>query len=107
MSFWNSLFGGGAAGGGAARVDGPAARKLVAEGALLLDVRTPSEFGGGHVAGAVNVPVDELERRLAEIPKGREIVVYCRSGARSARAATVLQQHERGPVHDLGPMGAW
>ena len=103
MSLWNSLFGG----GGSTRVDGATARKLVSEGALLLDVRTPSEFGGGHVEGAQNIPVDELERRISEVPKDRAVVVYCRSGGRSARAAGLLQQHGRGPVHDLGPISAW
>lgn len=81
------------------------ARQRVAAGATLLDVRTPMEFSMGHVEGAKNIPVQELAARLREIPKG-DVVVYCRSGARSASAAQLLrgQGYE---VLDIGPMGAW
>ena len=44
----------------------------------VLDVRPGDEFAQGHVAGALNIPIDELERRLAELPVGREVVAYCR-----------------------------
>lgn len=44
----------------------------------VLDVRPEDEFAQGHVAGALNIPIDELERRLAELPVGREVVAYCR-----------------------------
>jgi rhodanese-related sulfurtransferase len=44
----------------------------------VLDVRPPEEFAAGHVPGAVNIPVHELEKRLAELPKRREVVAYCR-----------------------------
>ncbi|HTT10750.1 MAG TPA: metalloregulator ArsR/SmtB family transcription factor [Burkholderiaceae bacterium] len=44
----------------------------------VLDVRPPEEFAAGHVPGAVNIPVHELERRLGELPKRKEIVAYCR-----------------------------
>jgi rhodanese-related sulfurtransferase len=44
----------------------------------VLDVRPPEEFAAGHVPGAVNIPVRELEKRLEELPKGREVVAYCR-----------------------------
>lgn len=44
----------------------------------VLDVRPPEEFAQGHVPGAVNIPVHELEKRLAELPKRREVVAYCR-----------------------------
>ena len=107
MSFWKSPFGGGSGGGGGSRVDGAGASALVKEGAFLLDVRTRTEFAGGHLPGATNVPVDQLARRMDEIPQGRPIVVYCRSGARSNRAAGMLATGGYGPVHDLGPMGAW
>ena len=90
------------------RVDGATAVDLVKRGALVLDVRTPQEFASGHVPGAVNVPYDEVERRLAEIgPPGREIVVYCRTGRRSSIAAQSLERLGYGKVYDLGPIGAW
>jgi rhodanese-related sulfurtransferase/DNA-binding transcriptional ArsR family regulator len=44
----------------------------------VLDVRPPDEFAAGHVPGAVNIPIQELERRLSELPKRKEIVAYCR-----------------------------
>ena len=44
----------------------------------VLDVRPPEEFAAGHVPGAVNIPVHELEKRLAELPKRKEVVAYCR-----------------------------
>ena len=44
----------------------------------LLDVRPEAEFRAGHIAGALNIPVDQLESRLEELPEGGEIVAYCR-----------------------------
>lgn len=44
----------------------------------VLDVRPPEEYAAGHVAGAINIPVQELEKRLKELPKRREVVAYCR-----------------------------
>ncbi|MFO1315917.1 MAG: metalloregulator ArsR/SmtB family transcription factor [Burkholderiales bacterium] len=44
----------------------------------VLDVRPPEEFAAGHVPGAVNIPIHELERRLAELPRRKEVVAYCR-----------------------------
>ena len=60
---------------------------------LLLDVRTPAEFREGHLAGALNVPVDEVAARhgVLGIPRDSEVVVYCKSGKRAARARDTLQ----------------
>ena len=89
-------------------IQGVEARKLVANGARLLDVRSPEEFGRGHLPGALNIPVLEIDRRLAEVgPPQTEVVVYCRSGHRSAQAAQALRQHGFTRVHNLGPMTAW
>jgi ArsR family transcriptional regulator len=54
------------------------ARRLKARTVVVLDVRPQDEFELGHLPGAVNIPVDELKRRLAELPKKQEIVAYCR-----------------------------
>lgn len=88
------------------RIDGELAAKLVRDGARLVDVRTPEEFADGHIPSAENVPVDDLEGHDLG-PKDRAIVVYCRSGKRSARAAAALRAkgHER--VFDLGGMSNW
>jgi phage shock protein E len=59
----------------------------------LIDVRTPEEFAEGSVVGAINIPVDSIESRLSEISTNDQIVVFCRSGSRSARAASILQKH--------------
>lgn len=77
------------------------------EGALLVDVRTPGEFAGGHLPGALNVPLQELDARAAELAKkNKPIVVYCASGMRSASASRVLQR-AGATVFDLGAMSRW
>lgn len=62
---------------------------------LIIDVRTAGEYAAGHVPGAVNIPYDQMENRVAEIrvPKDQEIVLYCRSGRRSGLAAKTLAAH--------------
>lgn len=58
---------------------------------VLVDVRTPAEYAEAHAEGAINIPVQELPRRMGELQRSRPVVVYCRSGARSAAAATMLR----------------
>lgn len=84
------------------------ARRLVQAGARLVDVRTPGEFAAGHIEGAVNIPVQELDARMSELqPKDAAVVVYCRSGKRSGNAARMLKSAGFAVVHDLGPMSRW
>jgi rhodanese-related sulfurtransferase len=84
------------------------ARKLVGEGARLVDVRSPGEFAGGHIEGAVNIPVGALGDRLGEVgPKDRPVVLYCASGARSAMAARMLKSRGYSQVRNLGAMSRW
>ena len=93
---------------GGKKVDSASARELVSGGALLLDVRTPGEFSGGHIEGALNIPVAELSGRIAEVgDTQRDVVVYCRSGGRSARAKSILEGAGYTKVHDLGAMSRW
>ena len=90
------------------RVSGAQAKQLVDGGALLLDVRSPGEFGSMHIPGATNIPVQELKGRLGELgAKDRDIVLYCASGMRSGGAAGMLRGAGFTSVHDLGPMAAW
>ena len=65
------------------------------QGALLIDVRTPGEFKSGHLEDAKLIPVDQLPSRLNEFgdDKDRAIVVYCKSGIRSDRAKSLLEEH--------------
>ena len=62
------------------------------ESPFLVDVRTPEEFSAGHIPAALNIPVDELRSRLAELPRGREIAAYCQVGQRGYLATRILLQ---------------
>lgn len=89
-------------------VSGAEARQLVQAGARLVDVRTPGEFAAGHLPGALNLPVQQLDARVAELgPKNAAVVVYCRSGHRSGNAARMLKSAGFTAVHNLGPMSRW
>ncbi len=89
-------------------ITGAEAKKMVDEGALLLDVRTVDEFNQGHIEGAMNVPVQELEKRLAEVgDKKRPVVVYCRSGKRSEQAKGILSAAGWEKVENLGGIDNW
>jgi phage shock protein E len=90
------------------RSDPSALRQRVADGAVLVDVRSPGEFAAGHLDGARNIPVDQVAVRAREIgPPEQPVVVYCRSGARSAAAARTLKQLGFAQVDDLGAMSNW
>jgi NADPH-dependent 2,4-dienoyl-CoA reductase/sulfur reductase-like enzyme/rhodanese-related sulfurtransferase len=58
----------------------------------VLDVRTPAEYAAGRIPSAVNIPIDELRTRLAELPEGRPIVTYCQVGQRGYLATRILMQ---------------
>jgi NADPH-dependent 2,4-dienoyl-CoA reductase/sulfur reductase-like enzyme/rhodanese-related sulfurtransferase len=64
----------------------------LAERPFLLDVRTPQEVAAGSIPGAVNIPVDELRSRLKELPRDREIAVFCQVGQRGYLATRILLQ---------------
>jgi len=66
------------------------ARKLIDEGAQLIDVRADHEWEVGRIAGATHVPLPELPQRLGEIDKDRTVVLYCRGGNRSSMATEAL-----------------
>jgi len=68
-------------------------------------VRTTGEFAGGHLTGATNIPVEQLANRLSEVA-AKEVVVYCRSGRRSAIAAEMLRA-EGHTVIDIGTSDNW
>ena len=86
----------------AAHVAGPvakdpeAARKLIASGATVIDVRTPAEYAQDHVPSAVNIPVQDFANRLDEVGKlvggdrDRPVVLYCAKGGRAAKAKAQL-----------------
>ena len=61
--------------------------------AALLDVREPDEFARGHLEGAVNLPLSELRHHVGDVPRGREVWVYCAAGQRAYYAQRLLMQH--------------
>lgn len=77
-----------------------------AAGAYVLDVRRPEEYVEGHVPGAVLLPLQELPERWAEVPEG-QVLVICRSGARSATAVQALNSAGRTAVNVAGGTLAW
>jgi len=90
-----------------ARIASDRARSLVSDGAALLDVRTAAEFRLGHIDGATNIPVGEIDRAKTIIDTSTPVIVYCRSGARSARAAIRMKSLGYEAVFDLGGLGNW
>jgi rhodanese-related sulfurtransferase len=78
------------------------------DGGFLLDVRQPDEYGEGHVPGALLIPLDEVPARAGELPTDTEILVICRSGARSHRAAEFLIDQRQLPALNVaGGTLAW
>ncbi len=74
---------------------------------LVLDVRQPEEFRTGHITGAKLMPLNELHRKMGELPKGREIVCVCASGSRSSSAAKTLAKEGFTVFNVQGGMLAW
>lgn len=74
---------------------------------LLLDVRTAEEYAAGHIPGSVLFPYDELAAKFREADKGRPIVVYCRTGRRSAIARETLLGMGYTNVSDFGAYTKW
>jgi len=109
MSFLNRLFGGpGAAGHQLVQPAEYKARYMDdAMPHTLVDVRTPEEFSGGYIPGAININLQELQQKLSRIPTDKPVVVYCRSGNRSAFAANILKQAGYTEVYDLGGIIDW
>ena len=84
--------------------DGELARYRETPGAVLLDVRAPQEYAGGHVPGSQNVPLNQLPGQIgALVPDlGTPVFVYCLSGARSRQAVSQLQEMGYTDVTNLG-----
>jgi rhodanese-related sulfurtransferase len=72
---------------------------------FILDVRTPVEYGHGHVPNAINIPVNTLRDHLSELPQDKEIVVYCRVGIRAYVAYCILRGHGFTRIKNLS--GGW
>jgi rhodanese-related sulfurtransferase len=92
MSFLKKLFGG-------SSVD---LKELVKNGAQIIDVRTPSEFQSGHIKGAINIPLQSVDKSLAKIKKDKPVITCCASGMRSASAKSILRSKGFAEVHNGG-----
>ena len=77
--------------------------ELVKKGAVILDVRSKSEYDGGHIKDSINIPVDQLQKNLSKIKdKDKTIITCCASGMRSASAKSILQNNGYKNVHNGG-----
>ena len=84
------------------------ARRMVKEGAKLVDVRSVAEFDSGHIPGAVNIPLSELGAKAGMLgAKDKPVVLYCASGTRSSMARSVLKARGFTQVFNLGSMSRW
>ncbi len=76
-------------------------------GAVILDVREDYEWDAGHVDGALHIPLEQLPARLEELDPDVDVNVICRTGGRSLRATTWLNQNGYSAFNVVGGMGAW
>ena len=84
------------------------ARLDAGEEIFLLDVRNPDELEEhGMIEGAVNIPVDQIAARIAEVPKDKPIVTYCMRGGRASRAAKALREAGYDEPIEFGGITAW
>lgn len=71
----------------------PQLSEAISNGAFLVDVRTFAEFSAGSVKGAVNIPLDKILTQLQQFKGKHNIIVFCRSGNRSAHAKSILEEN--------------
>lgn len=83
-----------------------AAHEAVSKGAMIIDVRSKKEYSQGAIEGAVNIPIDVLDKVYRGIPKEKELVVYCRTGSRSMVAARLLRE-QGWRVYDVVNQEQW
>ncbi|MFJ8110643.1 rhodanese-like domain-containing protein [Streptomyces sp. NPDC096132] len=84
-----------------------ARRRLLDGAAVLVDVREPDEFTAGHAPGALPVPLSRLSDGTAVLPAGRDLMLICRSGNRSRRAADLLAERGVTAPDVIGGLQAW
>lgn len=85
------------------------AERLKSGDSLLVDVRTRQEWDGGHIKGALHIPLHEIDRRKDELNRHetRELVCYCRTGSRSVMAAAKLRKHGFRSANMKGGIADW
>lgn len=77
-------------------------KQLVQNGAQIIDVRSKSEFQGGHLRNSINIPLDTLDKNLSKIKKDKPVITCCASGMRSASAKNILSSNGFSDVHNGG-----
>jgi len=78
--------------------------ELIANGAILIDVRTPAEFAQGNAKGSKNIPLDKIGNKVKKIEQlNKPVVLCCRSGMRSGQATAILKRHGIKEVYNGGP----
>jgi rhodanese-related sulfurtransferase len=104
MNIFKSIFG-----GGANNLNAPDAKTRIEskQPLFILDVRQPNEYRAGHIAGAKLIPLNELSRRINELPEDTEILCVCRSGSRSSAAAGQLASAGFNAFNLRGGMMGW
>lgn len=91
-------------------ISGNVAKNMVNEGAIIMDVRTTTEYDLEHIDGAINIPLDKIDRNSLENAiesYDTNIILYCRSGARSKAATDILLELGYQNVYDLGSIDNW
>ncbi len=104
MQIFKSLFGGG---GNSMTVTDVKAQIDEGNKPYIIDVRQSAEFKSGHIPGAQLVPLDKLSQHMSKLPKDREILCVCRSGARSGSAARQLTNAGYTAINMRGGMMSW
>ena len=77
-------------------------KKLMQLGAVVVDVRTKSEYQGGHIKGSVNIPLNNLSNHYSRLDKKKPIITCCASGMRSTQAKNILQANGFNEVYNGG-----
>lgn len=76
--------------------------EVMNRGGIIIDVRTPAEFNGGHVKGSKNIPLGELQKQISKLDKNKPVITCCASGMRSAGAKSSLLSAGFTEVHNGG-----
>jgi len=76
--------------------------ELIANKAVILDVRTKEEYQGGHIKGSINIPLQSLNAQLSKLKKDKVIITCCASGGRSSVAKRILKSNGFENVHNAG-----
>lgn len=93
---------------GVSNIDIPALKNALSSGCTLVDVRTDEEWHGGHISGAVHIPLHEIAGKVNELRAAVRLIFICESGNRSGRAAGMLAESGHPAVENvLGGMRAW